>query len=118
MNVAPDLDDEAFLDLVLDQSLSLRRTHGTFDASSWIAARPHLSNRIQEVLGLAAPWTPAVPRGTHIGRYELQKEIGRGAMGIVDRVRDVSLDRTVALKTLPLASSLWPQARRFRRASR
>jgi eukaryotic-like serine/threonine-protein kinase len=35
------------------------------------------------------------------GQYELDCEIGRGGMGVVYRGRDVRLDRTIAIKTLP-----------------
>ena len=35
------------------------------------------------------------------GQYELEREIGRGGMGIVYLGRDLKLDRPVALKTLP-----------------
>ncbi len=35
------------------------------------------------------------------GRYSLEREIGRGGMGIVFLARDVTLDRPVAIKLLP-----------------
>ena len=35
------------------------------------------------------------------GQYELEREIGRGGMGIVYLGRDLKLDRPVAIKTLP-----------------
>ena len=39
-----------------------------------------------------------------LGRYEIQSEIGRGAMGVVYLGVDPKIDRTVAIKTMPLSS--------------
>ena len=38
----------------------------------------------------------------NIGRYEILDEIGRGAMGTVYRARDPLIERTVAIKTVPI----------------
>jgi serine/threonine-protein kinase len=45
------------------------------------------------------------------GRYSLEREIGRGGMGIVFLARDVSLDRPVAIKLLPPTLALRPELR-------
>jgi predicted Ser/Thr protein kinase len=44
--------------------------------------------------------------GERIGQYVVEREIGRGGMGIVYLARDTNLERRVALKTLPAAFRL------------
>ena len=53
------------------------------------------------------------------GRYALDRELGRGGMGIVLLARDLSLDRLVALKLLPALLAAQPLLReRFLREAR
>ena len=53
------------------------------------------------------------------GEYSLQRELGRGGMGIVYLARDVQLDRDVAIKLLPAQLAGTPAAReRFLREAR
>lgn len=47
---------------------------------------------------------PAAPEVQRLGRYQLEREIGRGAMGIVYLGRDTAINRMVAIKAIPLAS--------------
>jgi len=46
-----------------------------------------------------------------LGRYRIDKEIGRGTMGVVYRGHDPILERAVALKTVLLPESLSPSQR-------
>src|SRR6476620_804757 len=53
------------------------------------------------------------------GEYSLQRELGRGGMGVVYLARDVQLDRDVAIKVLPAHLARDPEAReRFLREAR
>jgi hypothetical protein len=53
------------------------------------------------------------------GRYSLERELGRGGMGIVLLARDVALDRPVAIKLLPPDAAEVPEVReRFLREAR
>ncbi|HZM12491.1 MAG TPA: serine/threonine-protein kinase, partial [Candidatus Limnocylindrales bacterium] len=55
-------------------------------------------------------------KGRIISHYEIEHEIARGGMGVVYRARDLSLNRFVALKALPVFTSSDPIARmRFER---
>ncbi len=54
-----------------------------------------------------------------VGRYSLERELGRGGMGIVYLARDVALDRSVAIKLLPPHLAAAPDSReRFLREAR
>jgi serine/threonine-protein kinase len=45
------------------------------------------------------------------GEYSLQRELGRGGMGVVYLARVVQLDRDVAIKVLPAQLARDPAAR-------
>ncbi len=53
------------------------------------------------------------------GEYSIERELGRGGMGVVYLARDVQLDRDVAIKVLPAHLASTPSAReRFVREAR
>ena len=61
---------------------------------------------------------PLAP-GSRLGPYEIQSAVGAGGMGEVYRARDTRLDRTVAVKVLPVHLSSDPQLRaRFEREAK
>ena len=72
------------------------------------------------VHGDAAPTSGDSPEpGMRLGDYVLEEQIGRGGMGVVYRAKQISLDRSVAIKLLPNSHLLSPlQLRRFLLESR
>ncbi len=53
----------------------------------------------------------ALASGTKLGPYEIQLPLGAGGMGEVYKARDTRLDRTVAIKVLPMHLSANPELR-------
>src|SRR3954451_10070712 len=47
----------------------------------------------------------------HIGRYQIVKELGRGAMGVVFEAVDPTIGRTIAITTIRLSDVTNPQER-------
>jgi len=52
--------------------------------------------------------------GTRLGRYEIDAEIGRGAMGLVYQAHDPKIDRVVAIKTISLSTQEIEEETEFR----
>jgi len=75
-------------------------------------ARPRTATRLRGEAPPGLQFTGEEARH-HIGRYEVIKTIGKGAMGVVYKARDPLLDRVVAVKTI---MSPQGQGRRVRSA--
>jgi eukaryotic-like serine/threonine-protein kinase len=67
------------------------------------STRPNLAAPAKERPASAAV-AAAVPDTERLGRYQLEREIGRGAMGVVYLGRDTAINRMVAIKAIPLAA--------------
>jgi serine/threonine-protein kinase len=67
-------------------------------------------NLFGDVIGGAKGGTARFALKPTLGRYEIEKELGRGAMGIVYLGRDPKINRQVAIKTLALDDSMGSQA--------
>jgi serine/threonine-protein kinase len=65
---------------------------------------PAASTAGASAAGSANVAAPASADMQRLGRYQLEREIGRGAMGIVYLGRDTAINRMVAIKAIPLAS--------------
>src|SRR5208282_1708588 len=61
----------------------------------------------QSLLGKRISDAPTTTLPT-LGRYEIERELGRGAMGIVYLGRDPKINRPVAIKTMALDLSMGP----------
>src|SRR6266542_1832605 len=105
---------EVRLQEIIAEYLAAEDQGQPIDRSTFLARYPEFGTELTAFLDAharvrqAAVKCPApVPRSfpRSFGEYELLKEIGRGGMGVVYKARQVSLNRTVALKVM-LASVL------------
>jgi eukaryotic-like serine/threonine-protein kinase len=107
--------DDSLLAELSEEFIAKIRDGKASDPEEYAARYPHLAQRIRELFptllvleGMAdaedaineSPSSMLVP-GTLLGRYRVEREIGRGGMGVVYLAEDVSLSRKVALKLLP-----------------
>ena len=105
----------AFLESATDDK-ELAREVASLLADEASAAQFLESNGVGPVDTIAQMRLPA---GERVGPYVVLDFLGAGGMGEVYKVRDTRLDRTVAMKLLPRASSMDPAAlERFQREAR
>src|SRR5437016_289896 len=110
-----------YLELHCSSDPSLRR-----DLDSFLAAEGHVKSSFLESPALAqvaregkTDSLMVFTAGVKLGPYEIQSLLGAGGMGEVYRARDTRLNRTVAIKVIPLSLSSDPARRqRFEREAR
>src|SRR5262249_18825289 len=95
----------------LDEYLAALQTGAPGDREALLARHPDLADDLRdclaslEYLRQGNDPTAAGGPGT-LGDFRLLREVGRGGMGVVYEAEQVSLGRRVAVKVLPLASTL------------
>jgi len=93
-----------------DVNSRLKRLMDLDKSKSKPAAAPVRAPPAPPAAPVADAPTPAAPAAAagadlqRLGRYHLEREIGRGAMGTVYLGRDTAINRLVAIKAIPLAS--------------
>src|SRR2546428_7393167 len=76
---------------------------------------PSCAFQLALVASASSPAQDSLRPGGRFGDYEIMQEIGRGAMGVVFRARQVSLPREVAIKVIVGGRLAAPSfVRRFR----
>lgn len=69
--------------------------------------------REQVILAKVAAAKPAAPAKPRFGAFEVERELGKGAIGVVYLGQDPVLGREVAIKTLPLGEDAEARTRLF-----
>jgi tetratricopeptide (TPR) repeat protein/tRNA A-37 threonylcarbamoyl transferase component Bud32 len=92
---------------------------GRVDRERLLEENPELADELRQALAAldfigSADVAVDEPVRT-LGDFEIQRELGRGGMGVVYEAEQTSLDRRVALKVLPFAAVMDPrQLQRFK----
>jgi serine/threonine-protein kinase len=69
------------------------------DVDPSIAHSPHTGTHVRRQDDIE----PNLPNARTLGRYLIERELGKGAMGVVYLGRDPKINRVVAIKAIPLA---------------
>ena len=118
------VDDRRFLGAIATSAVlaldNLRLRTSTSDSSDRAARECQSCSKLNGPDAVkcvcGGPVTPCAAPHTLRGVYRLDHKIGSGGMGIVYLARDLSLDRPVAIKTLPVVSA--EQSARLRTEAR
>ena len=106
--------DDSMLDLLYNLALEFERAR-RFDRAAMVfhhvaaqqADYRDIRQRIRRAELMVETAAPASDKRM-LGRYEIQKEIGKGAMGVVYLGRDPKIGRVVAVKTVALSQEFDP----------
>jgi len=111
--------DRALADLVAEITDRLHASQPV-SLADYVERYPEFAERLQTLLPSlellhslgsstgadSAPGRDAEPHPGTLGDFRILREIGRGGMGVVYEAEQVSLNRRVALKVLPLAGAM------------
>jgi serine/threonine protein kinase len=108
--VGTDRDD--LLGKVVDEFFESTARGETPDISEYLRRYPEIADLLKvaipailaaEETAIRSESTSADPPGRELGDFRILRQIGRGGMGIVYEAEQISMQRRVALKVLPLA---------------
>ena len=114
-------DNESRIAEILNAWIARRELGNAEPAELLIRNHPELGTRFRqcvesiELLSESRLQSPPTPQYPEIPDFEIVGELGRGGMGIVYEAKQASLDRSVALKILPITTADPLAADRFRR---
>src|SRR5262245_61333578 len=114
MNTASELAEAQLADIA-EQMADEQRDQGAVDLAAWQQRHPKLASEIARLVPTLAALVDFSSSGSaearsvqeyefskSIGDFRIVRELGRGGMGIVYEAEQLSLNRRVALKILPM----------------